>query len=84
MESNQPDIICIVESWLCNDIADNEIDVHRYDVHQLDRNHQGGGIVMYMNENLVVNAISDLLSNLEFFAVFIRCLNHTCKHCLGL
>ena len=39
-------------------------------------------LLMYTNENLVVNAISDLSSNLEFFAVSIRCLNH--KLCLGI
>ena len=82
VESNRPDVICIVESWLCNDITDNEIDIPGYNVHRLDRNRRGGGIVMYTNENLVVNAISNLPSNLEFFAVSIRCLNH--KLCLGI
>ncbi len=72
MESNQPDIICIVETWLCNDIEDKEVDIPGYNAHRLDRNRQGDGIVMYTSENLLVNAIPGLSLNLEFLAVSIN------------
>ena len=76
MEASQPGIICIVESWLCKDIEDKEIDIPGYIVHRLDRNRHGGGIVMYTGNHLDVKTIPDLPSNLEFFVVSIRFFNH--------
>ena len=82
VQSSQPDIICIVESWLSSDIENKEIDIPGYVLHRLDRNRQGGGIVLYTSTDLDVNAITGLPSNLEFFVVSIRFLNR--KICLGI
>ena len=41
VQSSQPDIICIVESWLSSDIENKEIDIPGYVLHRLDRNRQG-------------------------------------------
>ena len=38
-----PDIVCIVESWLCSDISVSEISVPGYQIIRLDRNRHGGG-----------------------------------------
>jgi len=43
-----PDIVCIVESWLCSDISENEISLPNYSIIKLDRNRQGGGILLYV------------------------------------
>ena len=40
-----PDVICIVESWLCADISDGEIYLPSYSAVRLDRSRQGGGII---------------------------------------
>ena len=36
--SSNPDIICIVESWLSADIADEELGLQNYSIIRLDRN----------------------------------------------
>ena len=41
---HNPDIVCIVETWLCTDIMDHEIDIPAYTLVRLDRNRHGGGI----------------------------------------
>ena len=42
---NKPDIVCIVESWLCSDIDDVELSIN---VFRLDRNRHGGGILLFV------------------------------------
>ena len=34
----KPDVLCLVETWLCYDISDNEIMIPGYQLHRLDRN----------------------------------------------
>ena len=46
--SEQPDVVCIVETWLDENILESEISVDNYSVVRLDRNRHGGGIVMYI------------------------------------
>ncbi len=60
VQSSRPDIICIVESWLCSDIENKEIDIPGYVLHRLDRNRQGGGVVLYTSTDLDVNVITGL------------------------
>ena len=43
-----PDIVCIVESWLCSDISVSEISVPGYQIIRLDRNRHGGGVLFYL------------------------------------
>lgn len=47
-----PDIICIVETWLSEDVTDHEIWLPDYQTHRLDRNRHGGGIVLYVRDSL--------------------------------
>ena len=46
-----PDIVCIVESWVCGDIGDNEISLPNYSFVRLDRSRHGGGILMYIKDH---------------------------------
>jgi hypothetical protein len=46
---HSPDCVCIVESWLSNDILNSELCVCGYDVVRLDRNRHGGGVLLYIN-----------------------------------
>ena len=52
MYSNQPDIICIVESWLSQGIFDNEISIMGYNCHRKDRSRHGGGVCEYTSQHL--------------------------------
>ena len=49
-QSMCPDIICIVETWLCGDILDSEIALHGYLVHRADRNRHGGGVLINIKQ----------------------------------
>ena len=53
-----PDIICIVETWLCGDILDSEIALHGYLVHRADRNRHGGGVLIYTKDSFVCNVLN--------------------------
>ena len=43
-----PDCVCIVESWLNNDIQNSELCINEYGVVHLDRNRHGG-VLLYIN-----------------------------------
>ena len=47
--TSKPDIICIVEIWLDNNISDNELAMQDYQLFRLDRNRHGGGIALYVH-----------------------------------
>ena len=47
-DATKPDIICIVETWLDNNILDNEPILSNYQLFRLDRNRHGGGIAIYV------------------------------------
>ena len=40
----KPDIICIIETWLSEDVMDDELLLPDYQIHWLDCNRHGGGI----------------------------------------
>ena len=41
--TDNPDIVCLVETWLCSDVLDNEVLIPNYSTIRLDRNRHGGG-----------------------------------------
>ncbi len=68
--SQKPDLVCIVESWLSEDVTDNEILLPDYQVHRLNRNRHGGGIVLYAHNSLSCKVLlQGGPHNLEFLAV---------------
>ena len=81
VEANNPDIICIVESWLCSDILDSEVDLPGYDVHRLDRNRHGGGILVYVRSNFV-SKVYPFPGNLELLTLSV--CNGNDKVCISL
>ena len=80
-DTHCPDVICITESWLCNDIQDTEIAIPGYQLVRLDRNRHGGGVLMYVLHKFIVKLFPTHPS-LELLTVTIQCDNH--KHCLSL
>ena len=56
-ESLCPDVICIVETWLCGDISDSEIALCGYLVHRADRNRHGGGVLIYTKDTFLCNVL---------------------------
>ena len=53
-----PDIVCIVESWPCGEIANNEISLPNFSNVRLDRNRHGGGILMYIKDDIPFSIVS--------------------------
>ena len=47
-EATKPDIICLVETWLDNDVLNNEIFLSNYQLFRLHHNRHGGGIALYV------------------------------------
>ena len=50
-ENNRPGVVCIVETWLSEEITDSEISLPDYQLYRLDRNRHGGGVLMYVHNN---------------------------------
>ena len=51
--SQKPDLICIVKTWLSDDVNDNELLLPGYQQFRLDRNRHGGGIILYVCSSLL-------------------------------
>ena len=50
--TNSPHIVCVVETWLGDEVSDSEISIIDYYVTRLDRNRHGGGIAFYIRSDL--------------------------------
>ena len=61
VETHQPDIVCIVETWLDPNFSDNEIHLPGFQLYWLDCNHHGGGVLMYAQHILIVNVLPSQL-----------------------
>ena len=81
----KPDLVCIVESWLSEDVTDNEILLHDYQVHRLDRNRHGGGIVLYAHNSLSCKVLlQGGPHDLEFLALSVTSTSVANKFCICL
>ena len=77
-----PHIICVVESWLGNEISSNELHIPGYKLYRKDRNRQGGGILVYITDFMIVSLFPDPDPQLELLALSIRCNNFKLNLCL--
>lgn len=50
-------ILCLTETWLDSSITDDEIKVNRYNLIRKDRNRKGGGICVFIHEDINLNVI---------------------------
>ena len=61
IDSGNPDVIIITETWLTSDVTDNEVDLPNFVVHRTDRQtRKGGGVVIYLKKCLTVRSIEAL------------------------
>ena len=67
----KPDIVCIVETWLGNDVLDSEIYIPDYEFTRLDRDRHGGGVIIYVAGHLQFKVISSGPHSLEFLAISV-------------
>ena len=82
IETYHPHIICIVETWLGNEITSSEIEIQGYQLYRRDRNRHGGGILIYVAEYLLVSVFPDPPPQLELLALSVRLNNFRINLCL--
>jgi len=71
-ESSNAAVLCVSETWLDSTISDAEVNIPGYVLERKDRRRDGGGVCIYIRDNLVFNRRSELESdNLEFLAIDI-------------
>ena len=73
--TNMPDVVCLVETWLCMDILDTEISIPNYSIVRLDRNRHGGGVAMYIRSSVSYNVILYGSAGLEVIVVSLSKCN---------
>ena len=72
-ETQNPSMICIVVSWLSDEIIDCELSIENYTLTKLDRNRHGGGLLVYVHASLNWENLLES-SELEFLALSISYL----------
>ena len=53
-------VIALTETWLDDSVNDSEISINNYCLIRADRNRQGGGVCLYIRENLTFNPRIDI------------------------
>ena len=54
---HEPDIVCIVESWLDGDVGQCEIMLPNFVSVRLDRSRHGGGILLWIRDTIVFKVL---------------------------
>ena len=77
--TDNPDIVCLVETWLCSDVLDN------YSTVRLDRNRHGwggggggGGVAMYIHDSVAYNVLLSGSADLELLVSLSRNIFQLC------
>ena len=51
-ELQKPDIVCITEMWLCEEVGLLECSIHGYHCLRCDRHRHGGGVALFISNHL--------------------------------
>ena len=80
---HQPDVICIVESWLDKEISDSKLSLDGYNVSRIDRNRHAGGVLIFVKSTLVLKVVFNGNCDLELLIVSVHnSCNRQC--CIGV
>ena len=79
MGADNPDVICIVESWLSTEIHDT---VCGYQLYRLDRNRHGGGVIVYVRSCFVTTLVPVPSHGLEIISLTVS--NGIGKVCISV
>lgn len=72
--------MCLSETWLHEEIADNECNIEGFSLHRCDRDTRGGGVAVYINRRLMFDIIEGILNS--FLYVYIDLVKPTGEHIL--
>ena len=70
-ENNHPSVVCVVETWLGEEITGSEISLPDYQLYRLDHNRHGGGVLMYVHNNYSCKVLLTGPAQLEFLLISI-------------
>ena len=73
---NKPEIVCITEIWLCDDISLTECSTSVYNSIRCDRHRHGGGVAFFVSEQLDYHVILCGPNQLELLLISVSRMNH--------
>jgi len=68
-KSTNAAVVAVTETWLDSSVTDQEVAVPGYSIERRDRNREGGGVALYIRNNIAYNRRDDLMGINEFCAV---------------
>lgn len=68
----KPHCVCIVESWISQDIVDSELFISNYSLLRLDRNRHGGGVLIYFLSTMTASILFKGSVDLELLIVSFK------------
>ena len=77
-ENSNPDVVCITETWLSQEISDSEMSIPGY----RDKNRQGGGVLVYTRESLHIKLPTQPPPGLELLTLFVY--RNNLRFCIAL
>ena len=75
-EMEKPDIVCIIESWFHKDLLLSEWNIPGYNCVRCDRDGHGGGVALYVSENLEYDVVLNGPSGIEFLLTTVCRMNN--------
>ena len=82
MEAETPDVVCITETWLSEEISNVELSIPNYHIFRLDRNRHGGGVIVYVISSFSAKVILAGPSDLQLIVISVSCRN--ISYCIGV
>lgn len=76
---NKPQVITLSETWLSNNISDEEIKLDNYVLFRNDRGSRGGGLLTYVSSNLTAELLSPNVKPQYFEGLFVKIIFHENK-----
>ena len=83
-ETESPDVICIVETWLSSDVSDNELVTSDYQILRRDRDRHGGGVMMYVHSSFKAVHSHACIIDAELLIVSVSLSKFSPKFCIAL
>ena len=71
-DAHSPDVICVVETWLSDDIPNDELSVIGYHLCRFDRDRHGGGVLIYLRDIFQVTCFPQPDSSLELLTLTLQ------------
>ena len=72
VEADNPDLICVTETWLNADCTNAEIAVPGYVVCRRDRDRHGGGVMLYIRDTFQFTHLLDPPEGLELLPIILQ------------